>query len=292
MTRTPPQGAVINNAEAQADAAYRLRVAVFGCGPAGLMAAHAAALSGCDVVVYSKARKSRLYGCQYLHAPIPGVTEGDPVDVRYQLVGTEGEYREKVYGGTWNGDVSPGTLDTDHEAWDIRQTYDKLWEMYGSFVIDWDFSQKGSVETALDIDPDIVISTLPAPLLCSAPNHSFNYEKVWALGDAPEEGQVLNYGLQDGTVVCDGTRDRAWYRASKVFGYTTVEWPGYLRPPIEGVAEVKKPLATDCTCHPDIIRMGRYGLWTKGVLSHEAFYVTQLVIADELSYGRQAELEL
>jgi hypothetical protein len=30
-------------------------------------------------------------------------------------------------------------------------------------------------------------------------------------------------------------------------------------------------LSNECDCHPEIIRMGRYGEWTKGVLVHHVF---------------------
>jgi len=34
---------------------------------------------------------------------------------------------------------------------------------------------------------------------------------------------------------------------------------------------VEKPIRTSCRCFPDVHRMGRYGKWKKGVLSHEAW---------------------
>ena len=46
------------------------------------------------------------------------------------------------------------------------------------------------------------------------------------------------------------------------------------KPPLEGVAAVRKPLTTDCNCHPDWLHVGRYGRWTKGVLSHDAYFAT------------------
>lgn len=104
---------------------------ILGCGPAGLMAAHAAALRNYDVVIVSKKRKSEMFGCQYLHQPIPLVSKGDPVDVEYRLQGSIKDYRTKVYGDRPNVAVSPETLETDHKAWNIREAYDSLWAMYG-----------------------------------------------------------------------------------------------------------------------------------------------------------------
>jgi hypothetical protein len=271
-----------------------MRVLVLGCGPAGLMAAHAAALAGHDVLIYSKARKSRLYGCQYLHAPIPGISEDQPVDVSYHLDGTPEDYRRKVYGPTWKGKVSPETLDADHHAWDIRAAYDRLWDMYGSYVQDIDLQNPEALEGVLHSGQDVTFSTVPAPLLCADPGHDFGFETVYALGDAPEEGQYVpfrpaqNYG--EHAVVCNGLDVPSWYRLATVHGYTTVEWPGSKKPPVAGVAEVTKPLATDCTCLPDVHRLGRYGAWRKGVLSHEAFFEATIVLGN-YSLGIQDTLE-
>jgi len=54
-----------------------MRIAVLGCGPAGLMSAHAAMVateSEADLAIFSTKRKSPLYGAQYLHQPIPFVS--------------------------------------------------------------------------------------------------------------------------------------------------------------------------------------------------------------------------
>src|SRR4051794_14558085 len=111
-----------------------MRIAVLGCGPAGLMAAHAAKVCGADVDIFSRKRKSELFGCQYLHAPIPGMTDVAPVTVRYMLNGDIEGYRRKVYGDTWDGEVSPEDLLGNHDAWDIRRTYDNLWAKYGGYI--------------------------------------------------------------------------------------------------------------------------------------------------------------
>lgn len=236
------------------------------------MAAHAAAMLDHDVVIASKKRKSEMFGAQYLHAPIPVMTKGDPVEVDYILEGTPDQYREKVYGKTSRVEVSPESLSANHLAWDIRQTYDSLWRTYGSFVQNIDLSPRGEVDDMLKhLNADRVISSIPAPFLCKNDNHSFYSEEVWSIGDAPERGVFCPVQVKDNTIICDGTGDVAWYRASNVFGYHTAEWPHRRKPPVESVALVTKPLRTDCDCYPNIMRVGRYGRWQKGVLSHEAF---------------------
>jgi hypothetical protein len=252
-----------------------MKALILGCGPAGLMAAHAAAMADYEVVILSKKRKSELFGCQYLHAPIPLATAGDPVDVAYVLEGSIKDYRNKVYPNRNGVAVSPDTLETNHLAWDIRQTYDALWGMYGDYVIDVDF-RNGFLDMAemnglLD-KADVAYSTVPAPLLCKrTEDHGFDAEVVYGIGDAPERGVFAPFKAPENTILCNGESSPSWYRASNVFGYNTVEWPGGRKPPIEGVSEIVKPLKTNCDCRPNIKRLGRYGLWQKGVLSHEAF---------------------
>lgn len=257
------------------------KVLVLGCGPSGLIAAHAATLLGHSVIIASKKRKSELYGAQYLHRPIVAMTDTPPVDVRYTLDGTAADYRTKVYGSTSRVQVSPETLEEDHQAWDIRRTYDNLWNRYGPDVQNVDLGKNGDLNEMLKaLEPERVYSTIPAPLLCHNDSHSFKGENVWAIGDAPERGLFSPIRVQPNTIQCNGTCDVSWYRASNVFGYATVEWSGK-KPPLEGVAELVKPLSTDCDCHPFIVRIGRYGKWTKGVLSHSAWGDVMTDLAQE-----------
>jgi hypothetical protein len=254
-----------------------MRVAVLGCGPAGLMAAHAAKTTGARVDIYSRKRKSEMFGCQYLHAPIPGMTDVAPVTVRYHLHGDAESYRRKVYGDGWDGTVSPEDLLESHDAWDIRRTYDNLWAEYGPFVFGTELSA-GWVGNFMEVEAkryDLIINSVPRPVVCRNERHAFPLQKVWAAGDAPERGMFAPIYATNNSVVCNGLNRPTWYRAARVFGYTTVEWP-HGAPLMENVgqyapSEVSKPLETDCDCWPDIVNVGRYGRWEKGVLSHTAY---------------------
>lgn len=247
-----------------------MRVIVLGCGPAGLMATHAAAMAGCDILIYSKARQSHMRGAQYLHRPIPGVTPPDSrFTIKYDLLGTPQSYRDKVYGPSSQvtvAETSASLMEGHHDAWDIRVAYDNLWEMYGPFVQDADLTTEGADSLITWAKADLVVSTIPAPILCLE-GHMFSSESIWS-SDQPMAP------LHDNHVVCNGRSNPAWYRAAKIQGWDTVEWPHATKPPISGLHEVVKPLATRCTCFPDVARMGRYGRWTKGVLSDSAFYDT------------------
>lgn len=255
------------------------KVLILGCGPAGLMAAHAASMAGYEPVIISKKRKSEMFGAQYLHRPIPDTTDQQPFEVKYVLNGTAQAYREKVYGPAYRGFVSPEDLDEDHSGWDIRATYDILWQRYSGAIEHTPFSNEVEVTAFINRVSNegtfhSVISTIPAPLLCTNNSHAFQAQKVYAIGDAPERGVFSPIMVDLNTVVCSGESDRSWYRAANILGYHTVEWPGNKRIPLDGVTEVTKPLGHTCECLPYVHRMGRYGKWQKGVLSHESYFET------------------
>lgn len=266
------------------------RVAILGAGPAGLAAAHAAYLAGAWVHILSRGEKSRLYGCQYLHAPLPEIRV-EQRDVKYELRGTAESYREKVYGDAWKGKVSPDDLEGSHTAWDLRDAYRQLWYLY---VAERHGRSQFSV---VDITPSWIeeflekhggnythiISTVPARLLCADyfGNHSFFGEEIWAVGDAAELGQVSPVTTPPETIICNGEDAPSWYRVSNVFGATTVEWPGRTRPPIPYAVKVTKPLHTDCDCYGEkITRMGRYGAWKKDQLTHHVFRQTLELLSE------------
>lgn len=248
-------------------------VLILGCGPAGLMAAHAVAIkTGQPPAIASKKRKSEMYGAQYLHRPIPNLKNGgSPALVKYQVWGSAEDYKTKVYGDTWLGSVSPEDLPEQHMAWDIRLAYNELWDLYHGWVIDTNLKNIGpdGIE-AMHKRFRLIISSVPKPLLCYK-GHTFSAQKIKAIGDAPERGIFAPVTIERNTVVCNGEPEPSWYRASNIFGYKTVEYPEDANPPIPGLADVNKPLWNNCDCWPDIVHVGRYGTWEKGVLSHHGF---------------------
>lgn len=273
------------------------KVLILGCGPAGLMAAAAAEASGLEPIIASKKRKSEMYGAQYLHRPIPGFSPDMGFDVKYRLEGTAEEYSRKVYGDE-RISVSPEDLDEDHEGWDIRVTYDNLWRKYVDAIEDTPFSSASEVhEFVWSVVSNYrsgtmhVVSTIPARTLCVNPAHVFPFQTVWAIGDAPERGSFCPIQVaQMNEVICSGSSDVSWYRTANILGYRTAEWPVKKRPPIEGISEVIKPIGTTCDCLPIAHRMGRYGAWTKGVLSHESYYGTLAGLAPDAATRDEALL--
>jgi hypothetical protein len=262
---------------------HLMNIIVLGCGPAGLLAVQAVvhAYGGMDQVrknnvrmaVISKRRKSTLYGAQYLHAPIPGLPLPDPQPVTYKMIGNAEQYRRKVYGQAWSGSVSPEDLDENHLAWDIRAAYDILWDRYKHLIMDVTL-MPDSMPGILATGADMVINTVPRPVLCKG-GHFFGSTEIWAAGDAPDLG--INLGrffvsVADGSIVCNGLENPSWYRLSKVYQHMTVEWPGNLEQvPVSSAAKVTKPTDTNCDCWPEVMHVGRYGKWQKGVLTHHVF---------------------
>lgn len=252
--------------------------AVLGCGPAGLFAAHALVTSGWEVVIYSKKRRSEMYGAQYLHQPIPGLSDGThPVQIDYILVGTPEQYREKVYGQRLGPAiaVSPEALPSKHNGWDIRAAYYRAWDLYSELVYDHPvIGPEYMLDFITGKDFGLVVSTIPATAICRNPQaHQFHSQMVFAVGDAPERGVFCPVKIKPNTVICDATRDVGWYRASNIFGYNTAEWPAERRPPIAEVSPVSKPINNTCDCWDDkrIIKVGRYGAWDKRQLTHHAY---------------------
>jgi hypothetical protein len=249
-----------------------MRIAVIGSGPAGLLAAHTAWQCGAsDVQIFSNGGKSVLYGAQYLHAPIPGITAPEPqAAVNYQLVGTALAYRTKVYGDTWEGHVSPDEYGREeaHAAWDIRFAYAKLWDKYRHLMqqVRCDAAWLEHNRNAFDR----IFWTAPATHLCQQrKQHYFDSQLIFASGDAPALGQrVATYGCPPNTILCSGRSVDRWYRVSNILGYVTAEYPLNAVPPAMAV-KVRKPLATNCNCWPVVLRLGRYGTWRKGYLVHE-----------------------
>lgn len=261
-----------------------LKVAIIGIGPAAMATALAVNNNGGEVYFYSRSlAPSPLYGCQYLHMPLPGQEDVPRTTVRYEMRGTPEEYRRKVYGNAWKGRVSPEDYLGDHEAWDLRATYRRLHANFlegevGKFT---PFNMSADrLRTNLGIRDyfDLVVSTAPTPALCARPDeHTFASQQVYAAGDAPQRGMYCPIDVEEDTIFCEGRDSPSWYRASRVFGYSTIEWPGGKQPPYDGVVPINKPLWTDCECFPWIERLGRFGSWRKEILIHDVYEMAQFI---------------
>jgi hypothetical protein len=258
-------------------------VAILGCGPSGLLVAHAAELCGWDFRIYSRKLKSPLHGAQYLHQAIPNLDCGTPQMVEYKLNGTPEQYRHKVYGTDWDGVVSPEDYWESHYAWDIRRAYNQLWNKYEDEIWDWEYD--GSKQHGvIALGYDFVISTIPRTVWDSNPAN-FESAKIWALGDTEMPRVDPAYRPAPFTVFCEGDHRVPWYRVSNIFDFCTVEWPwrfaGKTWKPNKGASVVIKPLRYTGDAAPDFVHLGRYGAWQKGVLTSDVFYEAMRVLSND-----------
>lgn len=248
-------------------------VAILGSGPAGLLAAHAVALSGKPLVILSKPEKSKISGAQFLHESIPGLTSETPdAMITYKVEGDEATYRQKIYGhapvpftsfsGVHDGMVQP--------AWSLINIYDQLWEAFGDLITPMALSAEQLESVKGDFD--FIVSAVPRPALCMGlaglmpENHGFYSQMIHTVDECKRPG------LSDNTILYNGTHDAFWYRTSKLFGHEGTEYPDPA-PPF-ATQSISKPIRCVCTCWPDLVRVGRFGQWRKGVLAHDGFTAT------------------
>jgi hypothetical protein len=251
-----------------------MRVCILGCGPAGLLAAYAAALQGCQIDIISKKVKSKIPGAVFLHEPIPYLTAPDPDGVvTFIKHGTRAGYAAKVYGNqdadcSW--DLFP---QGERPAWSMFKYYNKLWDWYENRIIDATVAHSHDDQIPdITQDYDLVISSIPAKTLCHNKSHKFNSQHIYILNKTVDP-------TLDNTIVYNGVFRDCWYRTSKLFDHEATESTmkfsdSFIFNLGARMDRGYKPLNTDCDCYPDIKRVGRYGRWEKGILVHHAYKQT------------------
>lgn len=262
-----------------------MEVAVLGCGPAGLLAAEALVQNGHQPVIYSRKVKSQMFGAMFLHAPIPDVTPLEPeFDIDIIKTGTKEGYAKNVYGDpshpvSW--DLIPDN-DEQMRGWNLRAAYDKLWDRHQHLIVDQDLDRTALLW--MQEKYPIIYSSIPVKAYCAHLGHEFKEQKIWVVhGDGSEhmiEGvndhDIMYYNgyPEDGSV--DGVEGFSWYRYSQINKYQC--WEHSCEPQrtwIEGwyqLSEGIKPISTTCTCFSHFRRIGRFGRWEKGQLTHHAFH--------------------
>jgi hypothetical protein len=252
-----------------------MKVLIFGCGPAGLLAAEAVKMSGHEAVILSQSyQPSPIGGAQYLHEHIEGVTSSEPDGlVHFHKVGTGQGYAKKVYGNklaptSWS--IFP---EGEFPCWNLASLYSRLHKdwMDSVSIVHINKVWLDAFEEEFANQFDLTISTIPASVLCTNPEHTFPAVKV-----AFEATKYADRNLGDNFIYYSGDPNDPWYRWSNIFGQG---WKEYAlndvpqdRPRV--VFEGVKPLNTDCDCRPRIVRAGRFGEWKKGRLVHHAYFKT------------------
>jgi hypothetical protein len=190
--------------------------------------------------------------------------------VMFRKVGSEAGYAAKVY-----GDVGARTSwrsfgEGQRPAWALRPVYEALWSLYGAAV--HQLAVTHPVAETLAANYALVLNSAPAPHLCQhngdlQPVHRFPERHVWYIDQAPKV-------VRDNLMIYSGRMADPWFRSSRVFGVPVTEFPEW----VPNARLGSKVLKTDCTCHPSIIRIGRWGMWTPGVLLHHAFHRTEAAL--------------
>jgi hypothetical protein len=269
-------------------------VVVIGCGPAGLAAAHAAHGLGYPVRVIAPRVQTPQRGPLLLQRPIPGINRDHPDGYIRQIVlgGSILDYRSKMYGDiniNINGDVlAPG-----YHAWRFPETYDRLWELYADMIEDrkvppWELNRLAEAPGRL------VVCTAPAREMClftGGSMHSFEQAQVAIIPAAiyPEQ--------PDDTIIFNADPSVPWSRSSRIFGSEVTEWPASVavqdRPvPLwmmrhvspASLRIIRKPISTNCDCHPRVLRTGRFGAWRNETWVDTAYYdVRTALVSDQRS---------
>lgn len=242
-----------------------MRVAVLGCGPAGLLAAHATALEGHEPLIFSRPVPSKIHGAQYIHEPIPEVT-GPPSVISYAKLGDSGGYAEKVYGSPLAPSSWASFPQGEYPAWAMGAVYDALWERYESLIRPAEIDAAGVRAICELPDVDLVFCSVPLKYLCEKPEvHRFTHASV--------AFEPKCYVSMTNVVVYSGRKSEAWYRTSSLFSHDWTEYGESSSAVPEGWMTGIKPIETDCDCldHPKLVKVGRFGKWEKKVLVTDAF---------------------
>lgn len=249
-------------------------VAVLGCGPAGLLAAHAAVELGMDVTIFSTKAPSKIGGAQYLHRQIPGLTgEDQDGQISVEHVGTREGYALKIYGD----ETAPVSWDSyvgkKLPVWNMQSCYHEAWRRYSSLIRDVRVTPDFLYHLVEGRKFEHVFSCIPRPAICVNRLHRFESQDVWIQDGSRLSGDML--------IVYNGDPGSPWYRTSRIFGFQGTEYPVASDAPL-GCVRIKKPLHSDCDCWSGKIHpMGRYGRWEKPILIHHAYEGVADVLGQE-----------
>jgi hypothetical protein len=239
-------------------------VAILGCGPSGLIAAHAAEQLGYTVTILSKKKKSIIPGSQHLQGAIPGVTPHYPeYTVEFVRLGTAEGYAQKVYGDPTHP-CGWESYRGVHPSWSVQNVYDLLWDRYEERIEPWEFNGLSDMLGILDAY-DCVISAIPQPIICyEAEKHFFEgvpyYIKTLEIPPGDHNREI---------VVWNGLESDLWYRWSILGEKCSIESTQFMTGCIEG----RKAIYSNCNCYQDdgIIRVGRWAKWRHGVLLQHVY---------------------
>lgn len=252
-----------------------MEVCILGSGPAGLLTALAVELEGHKPYIISKGEKSPMFGAMYLHRAIPKITNEEPdFHITIDKIGTRQGYARNVYGDP-NAPVSWDVIaDGEHPAWNLPLAYNKLWDHFLPNIHKMNIQQHSL--QVIQARWELVFSTIPLNTICYM-EHEFDSQPIW-VSHGPTKGPDKDNNLMQ----YNGLRPEEagigfdWYRYSQINGYSA--WEFSHQPDWWLDADISrertngyKPITSNCTCWPGLVRLGRFGTFRKGVLTHDAF---------------------
>lgn len=246
-----------------------MEVAILGCGPAGLIAAHAVEKFGGEPTIISSKVKSVIPGSQYLHEPIPGLTSVYPENtVQYVRMGTAQGYAKKVYGDAdrYTGWDNYRAL---YPSWNVVKAYDTLWERYEDCIINFSLHNTEDIKGIIDTY-ELIISTIPQQYLCVA-EHEF-VGVPYLIKPLPLPEVDRGHDL----VIYNGMFHDHWYRYSILGDRCSIEttW-GQAAEQDDDWLSGTKAVSNNCDCWGEsgrLVRAGRWAEWKHGVLLHDVYH--------------------
>lgn len=253
------------------------RMIVIGCGPAGLLAAHAGVLQGWEVIIFSKKQKSQISGAQYLQSEIPLLATYDmELFVTYCKVGQKRNYARRVY-GSMDAPVSWGRYQSGvpYKAFSLHKAYDALWNMYEGLIIDQNISWEW-LKNIWQYEAEFVVSTIPLITYCGDPQAwEWNSQEIYVLGGEQDDADPRNgYVMYNGSNLQLQLESETPYRVSCIGGVYQEEYSFW----VPRSVKVVKPLSTNWTLPASLgvdLLVGRYGAWNKEELAHDAYWKTE-----------------
>lgn len=283
-----------------------MKVFVLGAGPDGLLAAHAAAMSGHEVsILASSSDKEVIIGNPVLTSPIPQVAEGDPLKILLMRDGHAESIRRKA---NVSGAFVLSPRDQDYHkgysergllrAWSLRDAYNKLWEKFSPYLGLNEHMNADFVSSLVESDADVVISSLSAQLLCREPSHSFLYDEILRADAEHFVRATLSHRIPaeyDGIFSLNDEKDVSWFGASLINGNSDLRWPKSANPcyvPRNEQQVVKYPAITTCDCFPMVVKVGQKGRWqSRGFLVDRVFSDMLSMLEDIQSSTTQKETD-
>lgn len=242
------------------------KVAVFGCGPAGLLCAWALEEAGLDVDIFSNKVKSEIPGSQHLHGPVPGLTSLYPEGtIQFVRLGNARDYATKVYGDPDRETGWDNYLQV-YPSWNVVAAYERLWDHFYDGITDVNIGQEVCGDVADDYNH--IISTLPAWSICHRPDeHEFRgtpyYIKTLPTPEADKNHEIVVY---------NGILTDPWYRWSILGGLCSIESTKMFADTGQPVIRGTKAIDNNCDCWAGTIhRCGRWAEWRHGVTMYKAY---------------------